>query len=122
MAKPLRPIAAAHIVAATLTACQWMAPQQPQPLGARSSYSLRNEPHLAAVCVARNVDGYPSPYSAHIRAGTAPALVEVEVRGRERVALVELVADGDGSTANIRTTPVQPYGLDELVAAMLAGC
>jgi hypothetical protein len=110
----------AATLAALLQACESPPPvAEPAPSAVKH---LRNEPHRAAVCVARNVDSYRSPYTAHIRQGTPPALVEVEVRGRESVAVVEFLEENDGSAARIRRPPAPAHGVDELIEAVLTGC
>ena len=81
---------------------------------------MRLEPLRAAGCIARNVDRYRSPYSARIVPGTAPAMAEVIVTGRETVAVAQLFAAGDASTAVIVSEPV--HERDALVAAMVEGC
>lgn len=108
------------MLAALLPACESPYPVPgPAPPAIRH---LRSEPHRAALCIARNVDGYRSPYTAHIREAAPPALVEVEVRGRESVAVVDLLEENDGSLARIRRISSHGYGVDELLAAILTGC
>src|SRR4051794_40742872 len=89
--------------------------------GSWTTHRLREEPHRAAVCVARNIDRHKSGFTARIRQGAAPALVEVEVRANEPIALAEFLVSGDGSTARIWTTAKDAYRPDELVAAMIDG-
>jgi hypothetical protein len=113
----------AAVAVALLAGCQ--APLATQPVareGTRSAHTLRLEPHLAAVCIAANVDKYRSPYSAQIRPGVAPALVEVQVRGARLVAVAELTAAGEGSHASIWISPEPVYEWEALVAAMVEGC
>jgi hypothetical protein len=113
----------AAVALALLAGCQ--TPLAPQPVareGTRSAHSLRLEPHLAAVCIARNVDQYRSPYSAEIRPGVSPALVEVQVRGARLVSVAELTASGEGSRASIWMSAGPVYEWEALVAAMVEGC
>ena len=120
---PYRTHAVAVLSLALLCACG--TPPTPQAsirAETRNVFSLRQEPHRAAVCIAGNVDRYRSPYSAQIRPGTAPAIVEVHVRGAEIVAIAKLLVAGDASTAEIWMTPQPLYDRDALVAAMIAGC
>jgi hypothetical protein len=86
----------------------------------RVTHAMREEPLRASACIARNIDRYRTPYSARIRPGTAPAIAEVIVTGREIVSIVQLYESGDASTAVIVTQPVDRR--DELVAAMIEGC
>jgi hypothetical protein len=90
--------------------------------GTRTTHTLRQETHLAAVCIARNIDSYRSPYSAQIRPGVAPVLVEVHVRGAQLVSIAALTPSGAGSTALIWMTPEPVYEREALVAAMVEGC
>jgi hypothetical protein len=113
----------AVVAVALLGGCQ--APLATQPVareGTRSAHTLRLEPHLAAVCIARNVDRYRSPYSAQIQPGVAPVLVEVQVRGARLVSVAELTASGEGSHAVIWMSPEPVYEWEALVAAMVEGC
>jgi hypothetical protein len=113
----------AAVALALLGGCQ--APLATQPVareGTRIAHTLRLEPHLAAVCIAANVDKHRSPYSAQIRPGVAPVLVEVQVRGARLVAVAELTAAGEGSHAVIWMSPEPVYEWEALVAAMVEGC
>jgi hypothetical protein len=108
---------------ALLAGCQApLAPPSRIDEGTRTAHTLRLEPHLAAVCIARNVDQYRSPYSAEIRPGVAPALVEVQVRGARLVSVAQLKASGEGSHAVIWIAPEPVYEWEALIAAMVEGC
>jgi hypothetical protein len=107
---------------ALLTGCQTLQPSRVVDDGTRTTHTLREEPHRAAVCIASNLDRYPSPYSAQIQPGTGPVLVEVHVRGESLVSVAQLLVFGEGSTALIWIMPQPFYGRDELAAAMVAGC
>ena len=89
--------------------------------GTRSTHALREEPHRAAVCIARNIDRQANALTAHIRAGVAPVLVEVQVRADQIVSLAQLLVAEDGSTAVLWTTRDPRYPRDELVSAMISG-
>ena len=110
----------AALAFAFVSGCQAPAPTREPPGPTRVTHTMREEPLRAAACIARNVDRYRSPYSARIRPGTAPAIAEVIVSGREVVATVQLHESGEASTAVIVTKPVDRR--DELVAAMIEGC
>ena len=88
----------------------------------RSTHLLLQEPHRAAVCIARNIDRDRSALLAQIRPGTAPVVIEVHVRADELVALAQLLISGEGSTAVIWITPDPLYRDDRLVHVMIAGC
>jgi hypothetical protein len=90
--------------------------------GIRTTHTLRQEPHRAAVCIARNMDQHSSGLDARIRAGTDPVLVEVHIRADELVALTHLLISGKGSAAVIWTTPNRAYPREDLIAAMISGC
>jgi hypothetical protein len=90
--------------------------------GTRTAHTLRLEPHLAAVCIAGNVDKHRSPYSAQIRRGVEPVLVEVQVRGARLVAVAELTASGEGGHASIWMSAEPVYEREALIAAMVEGC
>jgi hypothetical protein len=114
---------AAGLSFALLTACQTVMTSNPiVEEGPRTTHPLQEEPHRAAVCVARNVDQYQHGLTAQIRQGVAPVLVEVHVRADEVVALAQFLMLGDGSTAVISMTRDTLYRTDELIAAMIAGC
>ena len=106
-----------------ITACQ-SPPTLQSTVGraSRTTHTLRQEPHRAAICIARNVDRDKSGYIARIRQGTAPALVEVDVRAQEPIALAQLLVSGDGTTAVIWMTANPVYRGEELIAAMIEGC
>jgi hypothetical protein len=87
-----------------------------------STHLLREEPHRAAVCIARNIDRHRSALLAQIRPGAAPVLIEVQVRADDVVALAHLLISGEGSTAVIWLTPDPRYRNDALVQVMIAGC
>jgi hypothetical protein len=87
----------------------------------RSTHTLRQEPHRAAVCIARNVDRRDG-LDARIRQGREPVLVEVHVSAGVPVALAQLVIAGDGSTAIIATASDLRESREELVSAMIGGC
>ena len=110
----------AVLAMALVSGCQAPAPSHPVAETARTTHSLREEPLRAAGCIARNIDRYRSPYSARIVPGTAPAIAEVIVAGREGVAVARLFAAGNASTAVIVAEPV--HERDALVAAMVEGC
>lgn len=115
--------AVAGIWLVLLTGCHLpLTPQSVTNVGTRTTHTLRREPHLAAVCIARNIDQYRSPYSAQIRPGVAPVLVEVHVRGAQLVSIAELTPSGAGSSALIWMTPEPVYEREALVAAMVEGC
>ena len=88
----------------------------------RSTHMLRQEPHRAAACIARNIDRHRTALLAQIRPGAAPVVIEVHVRADELVALAELLIAGEGSTAVIWMTPDPRYRNDGLVQTMIAGC
>jgi hypothetical protein len=90
--------------------------------GTRTMHALREEPHRAAVCVARNLDRHASGYIAQIRQGIEPALVEIQVRAAEVAALAHFLLAREGSTAVIWTTPDRAGEHEGLVAAMIEGC
>ncbi|MGZ5091985.1 MAG: hypothetical protein ACXWCY_12830 [Burkholderiales bacterium] len=90
--------------------------------GTRTPHPLRQEPHRAAVCVARNIDAYKHGLTAQIRQGVEPVLVEVHVRADEVVALAQFLIVGERSTAVIWTMRNTVYRTDELIAAMIDGC
>ncbi|MCA1481474.1 hypothetical protein, partial [Bradyrhizobium sp. NBAIM08] len=85
-------------------------------------HTLREEPHRAAVCVARNLDRHSGGYTAQIRQGVEPALVEIQVRTVQVAALAHFLLARQGSTAVIWTTPERADEREELVTAMLQGC
>ena len=90
--------------------------------GTRTMHALREEPHRAAVCVARNLDRHANRYTAQIRQGVEPALVEIQVRSVEVAALAHFLLARRGSTAVIWTTPERAGEHEQLVAAMIQGC
>jgi hypothetical protein len=90
--------------------------------GTRTVHTLREEPHRAAACVARNLDRHSSGYDARIREGVEPVLVEVHVSAQQLVALAQFLIAGEGSTAVIRTMPDLRDVRDAMVAAMIEGC
>lgn len=90
--------------------------------GTRTMHALRLEPHRAAVCVARNLDRRASRYTAQIRQGVEPALVEIDIRAAELAALAQFLLAREGSTAVIYTMAAQTGEREELVAAMIEGC
>jgi hypothetical protein len=115
--------AAAGAALVLLSGCQSpLAPKAGAGEGTRTTHVLREEPHRAAVCIARNVDKHASGYSASIRQGVAPALVHVEVRGEQAVLLARLLVEGGGSIAEIWTAPDSPGRRDALTAIMIDGC
>ena len=99
-----------------------MTPKSIMEEGTRTTHPLRDEPHRAAVCVARNIDEYKHGLTTQIRQGAAPVLVEVHVRADEVVALAHVLIRGEGSTAVIWMTRNMLYRTDELIAAMIDGC
>jgi transposase len=115
--------AASGIALALLTGCQTvMTPRSIIDQGTRSTHALHEEPHRAAVCMARNIDRRMSALTAQIRPGISPVLVEVHVRAGEIVSLAHFLISGDGSTAVIWTTSDPLYHRDDLIGAMIAGC
>lgn len=115
----VRRAAFAALALALLAGCQTLMPPTERT---HSSHTLRQEPHRAAVCIARNIDRLGSGYVARIRQGVEPVLVEIDVHRGRPVALAQLLILGDGSTARIRITPDPPVDHDGLVADMIAGC
>ena len=106
-----------------LAGCQTpIAPRPTTEQGTRTTHVLREEPHRAAVCIARNLDRRSGGLVAHIRQGTEPALVEVHLRGEEIVAIAQLLVNGEASTAVIWVAPDARYPRAELVSEMIAGC
>jgi hypothetical protein len=115
--------AAALAALALLAACQSpIAPKAGAGEDSRTTHVLREEPHRAAVCIARNVDKHATEYSASIRQGIAPALVHVEVRGEQPVSLVRLLVEGSGSIAEIWIAPDSLDRGNALTAIMVDGC
>lgn len=111
------------VCAGVLLACH--APAIAQSIideGTRTMHALREEPHRAAVCVARNLDRHASRYTSQIRQGVEPALVEIQVRAVEVTALAHFLLARQGSTAVIWTTPERAGEREALVASMLQGC
>jgi hypothetical protein len=90
--------------------------------GTRTMHALRQEPHRAAVCVARNLDRHTGGYVAQIRPGVEPALVEIHVRAAELTALAQFLLAREGSTALIWTAADRAAEREDFVAAMIAGC
>ena len=88
--------------------------------GIRSEHALRQEPHRAAVCVARNIDRGRPELEARIREGLAPALIEVEVHARRVVALARFFLSGEASTAVIWID--RQEASETLVQIMVNGC
>jgi hypothetical protein len=88
--------------------------------GTRTVHVLRQEPHRAAVCIARNIDNHRPAYTARIRQGVEPVLIEVHVSADEPVSLAQLLIEGEGSRALIWLTPHRLA--DDLIATMIAGC
>jgi hypothetical protein len=114
------PLVCASTLAALLAACASapIAPRETAP----TTHALREEPLRAAACIARNVDRYPSRYSAQIVPGEAPAIAAVIIRGARRVATARLMAAGPASVVEIERTAEPLFGLDELLEAMVLGC
>jgi hypothetical protein len=111
----------ASLALALLTGCQ--SPGSTLGESVRTTHTLRQEPHRAAVCVARNVDEKrKSAYTARIRPGIEPVLIEVRVDAERPVSIAQLLISGDGSKAVIWVTPDPPEDRDELIAAMIEGC
>ena len=117
MDQPTQRVRGLFAATALLAGCQTTPPPE-----ALRTFTLVNEPHRAAVCIARNLDRYRSPYSAQVVPGTAPAIAEVHVRGAHLVAVAKLFIAGDGSTASIWMTPEPLFDRDALASAMIAGC
>ena len=115
--------AAVGVAVVLLAACQTpLTPKSIVDQDIRTTHTLRQEPHRAAVCIARNMDWHSSGLDARIRAGTDPVLVEVHVSADELVALTHLLISGKGSTAVIWMTPNPRYRREDLIAAMIEGC
>ena len=115
--------AAIALALALLTGCQTaVTPKITVEETTRSTHVLRQEPHRAAACIARNIDRHRSALLAQIRPGAAPVLIEVHVRADELVALAQLLIAGEGSTALIWMTPDPRYRNDGLVQGMIADC
>ena len=107
---------------ALLSGCHVMTTSTSSDLrGTRTAHLLRQEPHRAAVCIARNIDNHKPAYTARIRQGVAPVLIEVHVVEDELVSLAQLSIEGDGSTAVIWMTPNRVIA-DDLIPTMIAGC
>ena len=114
---------AAALALALLAGCQTITTSKSLiATGQRTQHTLRDEPHLAAVCIARNIDKHRSELAARIRPGVEPVVIEVHVSADEIVSLAQLLIQGEGSTAVIWTTPNPVYRGDELIATMIAGC
>ena len=117
--------AAACMAVTLLAGCQTATiPTSLVSPGRETTHTLSEEPHRAAVCVARNIDRHKSGFTAHIREGVAPALVQVDVRADELIARAQFLVsrNGSGSVAVIWMTSNALYPGDELLAAMIAGC
>jgi hypothetical protein len=113
------------LVAAVLLAGCETTPRQKSPMerGIESKHELRQEPHRAAVCVARNIDEKRKALNARVRQGREPVLIEVPVFATGHlIALAQFVISGEGSIAVIWTTPELAQPRDELVAVMIQGC
>ena len=115
-------LACALAAAIVLSACETTRPPVVAVEGSRSVHALREEPHLAAICIARNVDRLRTPYSAQIAPGIAPIVVEVHVRGHDPIATAQLSVAAEGSRASIWLTPERFYERDEFIGAIIAGC
>jgi hypothetical protein len=89
--------------------------------GTRTVHTLRQEPHRAAVCIARNIDNRRPAYTARIRQGVEPVLIEVHVSADELISLAQLLIDGAGSTAVIWMAPDR-IPADDIIPTMIAGC
>jgi hypothetical protein len=107
------------IIGVGLAACRIAGPPSETPQ--RSTHTLRQEPHRAAVCIARNVDRRGG-LDARIRQGRDPVLVEVHISAGVPVALAQLVIAGDGSAAIIATASDLRESREELVNVMIGGC
>lgn len=83
---------------------------------------LHQEPHRAAVCIARNTDKYRGRIISTISEGVAPALVDVAVSEKQRVALVRLFVEDTGSRAEVAMAPLTPERQNAWIAVMLDGC
>ena len=110
-------IAVAACALIVVNACETVPPSADQP--ARTTHTLREEPHRAAVCVARNVDAYPDKLDARIRPGVEPVLIEVHVTAAAApIALAQFYVEGAGSRAVVE----MPRRNEKLLTAMIAGC
>jgi hypothetical protein len=113
----------AGVLLALLAACQ--SPSAPKSLvdeGTPTRHTLREEPHRAAVCIARNIDRHGRGYTARIQQSPAPALIEVDVRAERPVSLARVFVEGEGSVVEIWMTADAPNDREALIAAMIAGC
>ena len=107
---------------AVLSSCHAMTTPPSSALeGTRTAHLLRQEPHRAAVCIARNIDRHRPAYTARIRQGVEPVLIEVHVSADGLISLAQLLIDGAGSTAVIWMTPNHVFA-DDLITTMIAGC
>jgi hypothetical protein len=118
----LRILSSLFFAAALLAGCEAPAPTSPMERGIESKHPLKREPHLAAACIARNIDENRKALKARILPGRDPILTQVEVSASHVVALAQLLISGDGSTAAIWTTPELAQPREELVAVMIQGC
>ena len=115
--------AAACASLALLTACQAPLPAEQSAVEeTHTVHLLRQEPHRAAICIARNTDKYRGRVTATIREGAAPALVDVAVSEKQPVALVRLFVEPEGSRAEVAMAPLTPERQNAWIAAMLDGC
>ena len=106
-----------------LAACQAPLPaEQSAQEETHTVHLLRQEPHRAAVCIARNTDKYRGRVIATIREGVAPALVSVSVTEKQPVARVRLFVEGEGSRAEVAMAPLTPERQNAWIAVMLEGC
>jgi hypothetical protein len=120
MSRPLRSAAVAGALT-LLTGCQTpLTSKSIVDEGSRSEHALRQEPHRAAVCMARNIDRNRRELTAHIRQGSAPALVEVDVRAERLVALARFLVSEEGSVALIWIDPRDAN--EALLHVMIDGC
>ena len=107
---------------AVLSGCHTTTTPASSPLsGTRTVHTLRQEPHRAAVCIARNIDSRRPAYTARIRQGVEPVLIEVHVSADALISLAQLLIDGAGSVAVIWTTSGRVIA-DDLIPTMIAGC
>lgn len=106
-----------------LAACQGPLPAEQSAVEeTQTVHLLRQEPHRAAVCIARNTDRYRGRVIATISEGVAPALVDVAVSEKQPVALVRLFVEDTGSRAEVAMAPLTIERQNAWISVMLEGC